>query len=274
MRVVGMVFLFFLSVFILGLCWGSFLNVVGYRLAAQKSLLISRSFCPSCNTVLAWYDIIPVLSWSFLRGKCRTCSQPISALYPFIELSTGFTFMALAYHLFPYGLDVFPTNILIERILSWFTYAVFFSSLIVGMRTDLQAMVVFQITTLWIIPLGLFASWYGLTALTLFESFAGGVLGYGFLWLVSTLFKRFTGKEGMGMGDFEIAALIGSFLGPLGVWFSVMLGSSVGFVVTLIYLYAARKERGTRIPFAPFLAMGALLYFFVEPIIVRLLLRW
>jgi len=101
-----------------------------------------------------------------------------------------------------------------------------------------------------------------MTSVTFTQSCIGAGVGYGILWLIGTVFKKTTGKEGIGEGDFELLAMIGSFLGPIGVWASVMVGSIGGLVVALIYLLITKKGRGTKIPFGPFLALGAILYFF------------
>ena len=125
-------------------------------------------------------------------------------------------------------------------------------------------MVVFQVTTLWLVPIGWLAAAYGLLNVTLLGSFIGSIIGYGLLLVIGFAFKRVTGKQGIGQGDFELLALIGSFLGPIGVWLSVMIGSTAGLLICAPYLFLTKKSRATRIPFVPFLAFGALIYFFFE----------
>jgi leader peptidase (prepilin peptidase)/N-methyltransferase len=249
-------------VFLFGLCWGSFLNMIGYRLVSGDLLLGWRSFCPTCKSILAWFDMIPIFSWAFLRGKCRMCRVPISWLYPFIELITALIVTGLFYYYFLSGIFIFVS--MSWLILSFISHLLFFTALIVATRTDLHDMVIFQGSTLFVIPFGFLASFFGLTRITLIESVIGVIFGYGVLWMIGIIFKIVMKREGIGHGDFEILALIGAFLGLWGVWFSLMLASIVGLFVTGAYLWLSGKSRSTRIPFVPFLALGATLFFFFQ----------
>jgi len=177
-------------------------------------------------------------------------------------------------HIFPEGLHALAAPVIRERMPMMVLYGLFFSALIVGVRTDLQDLVVFQMTTIWLVPLGVIAAFFGFTYVTGLESLAGALLGYGMLWLVAILFRAVANREGVGAGDMEMAALIGSFLGPLGVWFSIMLGSCIGLVVGGGYLLLSARSRATRIPFVPFLALGAALFFFCRPWLLRVFLGW
>src|SRR5690606_13178057 len=112
---------------ILFLCWGSFLNVVGYRLIAGYSIIRPRSFCPHCSQQLAIRDLIPVVSWLMLRGRCRTCNKPISFLYPLIEVITALIFLGLYFFIDPHY---------------WVSYGLLFSALIVTIRTDAETMLI------------------------------------------------------------------------------------------------------------------------------------
>ena len=242
--------------FLLFLCWGSFLNVLGYRLLYGHSLLISRSFCPSCNSTIAWYDLVPVLSWLFLRGNCRTCKTSISWLYPFIELLTALSLTAL-YLTVP--LAYFPA------------YFVLFSILIVTIRTDLQEMLIVRYMTLWVIPLGLLFSFTGCLPISLLESILGAIMGYSILWLVKTVYYFFKKVEGMGEGDLELLAVIGAFTGPVGCWLTVMIGSIFGSLIGILLILITKKSTTLKIPFGPFLALGAMLYVLFQNQIVLLL---
>jgi len=262
------------------LCWGSFLNVVAYRLAAEKDFFTARSYCPECNTMIAWYDNIPVISWVMLGGTCRTCKAPISLLYPFVEILTAFIFTtyiylsSYTYFFTPHfnigsyllGIGLTPTQDFGATV----AYLLFFSALIVATRTDLQALVIPQLVTVWMIPLGVLFSFLGFTAISVQQSMIGSMLGYGALWLIAFIFKRITKKDGLGVGDMELLSMIGSFLGPFGVWFSVMIGSVSGLLFGGLYLVFAGKDRSTRIPFGPFLSLGAVLYFFLHDTLMRI----
>lgn len=254
-----------IAVFILALCWGSFLNMLAHRLLYEKSLLESRSRCPQCNKVIAWYDNIPLVSWIVLKAHCRSCKKPISWLYPSIEIVTAVLLTGLFAVVIPTVPDVYDC-------LSFFCYAVFMSALIASTRTDLEAMLIPQVFTMWLVPFGIIAA--GLTLVNVFftESILGAVVGYGVLWGVAWIFKYATGKEGLGIGDMELLALIGAFLGPVGVWVSLMLASFTGIIIGSLYLVIGKKSRSTRIPFGPFLALGAVCYFFFQPYLLHALL--
>jgi prepilin signal peptidase PulO-like enzyme (type II secretory pathway) len=235
------------------LCWGSFLNVVAYRVLREQSLIKPRSHCPHCNHFLAWYDLIPVFSWIFLKGKCRYCGQPISKLYPFIELLTALVMTLLV--------ALVPTYYMPA-------YLIFFSALIVTIRSDFETMLISQYMTLFIIPVGIACSCTNLLPISIWQSLSGALFGYLFLWSIAQIFLLATRKKGMGDGDFELLALIGSFLGISGAWYSLMIGSIIGSFAGLFMIYRIKATSNTKIPFGPFLAIAAIaltLYQFILP---------
>ncbi len=230
-------------------CWGSFLNVVGYRLIHGISLL-GRSQCVSCHSRIAWYDLIPLISYVILRGRCRSCHERISPLYPFIELVTAVSLTGLYY-----GIEAHYFG----------AYFLFFSALIVTIRTDLETMLIARLMTLPLIPLGFILSCTDHIPLIPLDSILGTAVGFFSLWLISTLFYLFTRKQGIGEGDFELLALIGSFTGMFGVWAALMIGAIMGSITSLAYLtYTGKLERHAKIPFGPFLAFGAMCYVLLE----------
>ncbi len=258
----------FLFIFLIFLCWGSFLNVVAHRSISDQPFLETRSKCPFCNKVIAIYDNIPVLSWCLLKGKCRNCKKPISILYPFIEILTAVVLTGVFFKtFFFYNFFIFS----FISILSFVAYLIFFSALIIGIRTDLQALVIPQIFSLWLIPMGILFSLFDLIDISFYESIVGAILGYGVLWLTAKTFTHFTKKEGLGVGDMELLAMIGAFLGPIGVWFSLLAGSISGLIIAGIYLLITKKATSTKIPFGPFLALGAIIYFFFKEYLFFLL---
>lgn len=281
-----------LAMFIFGLCWGSFLNVVAHRLARGASLFTMRSKCPSCYQVIAWYDNIPVFSYLVLRGRCRLCKEDISVLYPFIELLTGSLFVGLFVHavriqntfigLLTHFGGFIDSNVAGDLVRfyhvlghqfysSFLIYILFFSALVVAIRTDLEAMVIPQCVSIWLVPFAVFFSWSGFMDISWRESMLGALLGYGILWFVAFIFKNMAHKDGMGVGDMELLAMIGAFLGPIGAWAALFIGSIIGFIGGITYLLVAHKHRSTRIPFGPFLAIGAISYFFLKDLITALL---
>ncbi len=234
--------LFLIALFI---CWGSFLNVVGHRLITNEDIVFLRSHCPHCKTTLAWYDLIPLFSWIWLRGRCRYCQEPISYLYPLIELLTVVAGLLLITH-------IEPTY--------WFAYFVFFSALIVSIRTDLEYMLLSQYMNVYLIPLSILCAYFDLLPITPLESMMGAAGGYAFLYFLSFIFRTLTGKECMGDGDIDLLAYIGSCTGIIGCWLSLTIGSLLGSCMGIAYLLYAGKGQGTRIPFGPFLAIGAIIY--------------
>lgn len=241
-------------IFILGLCWGSFINVLAYRLVNQIETIRTRSFCPFCKHTLAWYDLIPVFSYCWLRGSCRYCRKSISWLYPFVELCMGLTAVFLY-------LMVEPQFLI--------AYSIFFSMLLVSVRTDLEALLVFRRATLAIIPFGLAMAFFKMLPLSWIESVIGTLFGYGLMWITRKIFYLIKKQEGLGLGDLDIMALIGAFTGPQGVWCALSIGGLSGVIyasITYIILHLKHKKlsyasfRTIKIPFVPFLALGALVY--------------
>ncbi len=236
-----------LLLFILFLCWGSFLNVVGYRLIRGYSLS-KRSFCPHCRHPLAWYDMIPVISYLALWGRCRNCRNVISILYPFIELLTAtlLTLMVL----------------FIDRHF-WLGYGIFISACIVTVRTDFEKMLISRYMTWGLIPVAFALSFFKLLPLTLTESILGALFGYVVLWLIARLFYALRNIEGMGDGDIDLLAMIGAFTGITGAWSSLLLGSFLGVVASLVHMIFSKRAR-IKIAFGPWLAAGALIYIFFQ----------
>ena len=233
--------------FLFGLMWGSFANVVIHRLPLGESVVHPRSRCPKCRQGIAWYDNVPVLSWLILRGKCRTCGNPISARYPAVELLTGVFFAAIV---FRYGY-------------SWSTleYIVFAWSLIVVSFIDLDLMILPDVFTLSGIVIGLVGA--AINPERDFMAAIWGVfIGGGFLWFVAYLYLVVRKQEGMGGGDIKLLAWIGAVLGWTAVPFVVLVSSLLGSLVGLALAF--RRDTGLKsvIPFGPYLALAALLFLF------------
>lgn len=235
-------------VFVYGLIWGSFINVLAMRTLFGQSLLWPASSCPACKQAIHWYDNLPVASFILLRGKCRSCKAPISWLYPFIEILTGVCAVGLYWG--------------IADPVAYAAYALFLTALLAATRTDLATMLIPQCFSLFLVPVGLVCSWFGILAITSVESLIGAVVGYGILWGIAKLFFMATKREGMGQGDMDLLAGIGAWIGPIGVWITLMIASLVGTILGCAYVFFAGKDRAIRIPFGPFLALGAVGYLF------------
>lgn len=233
--------------FLFGLLWGSFLNVLAHRITFDKNFWAPRSCCPNCNKIIAWYHNIPLISYLLLKGKCATCKTSISLLYPLIELASGICFGLLAYQFLPNQIPIF------------ISYTFLISALLAATRSDLEAMVIPQLFTLYLIPIAIGCSYFKWTSITPHESGLSALLAYGFLWGTARLFKKIKGHEGLGLGDAELLAMIGSFLGISKMWNSLMIGSVSGCIIIGFYLLITKKGHETRIPFGPFLAFGAII---------------
>lgn len=235
-------------IFLFGLAVGSFDNVAIYRIPEGISLWSPRSFCPRCRAQIAWYDNIPLLSYAFLRGRCRRCGEPISLRYPLVELASGLLFLAVFAKL---GLSWQPELI---------PYLLLVTVLIIVSAIDLQHQIIPNRVMYPSIPLGLAAM--GAVALARWDagiflrSLAGLAIGGVPLGLLALLLPR-----GMGMGDAKLAAFTGIFIGYQQItahFLAFLLGSLVG----LILIAAGKKGRKSRIPFGPFLAAGAVMTMF------------
>lgn len=238
----------------LSLCWGSFLGCLSFRITFDKPLFTKRSHCPSCNHIIAWYDNIPLFSWFFLKGSCRTCSARISPIYPFIEFLTAICMTGLFY-------KTFSTSLLTSNVVITFCFhGIFISALIGSTATDLFDMVIPQAFSIYLVPLGVLGAYSGFLGIDHISSMLGAMFGYGFLKLVAYVFKKYTDHEGMGVGDMELLCLIGSFTGLEGCWITLLLASVGGLIIGGAFLHITNQSKRAHIPFGPFLAMGAIVY--------------
>lgn len=228
------------------LCWGSFLNALAYRLVHTNiPLTAQRSHCPHCQHQLAWYDLIPLLSYLQLRGHCRYCHTPISPLYLLIEAGTVLV-------LYPIFTNFAPQY--------WLSYFLLFSALLINIRTDLETYLLSLYTTLYLVPVGWLLAFLGYAPVSLIASLLGAGLGYGLLWGVNRLYHWYSGRQGLGVGDGYLLAAIGAFTGPVSVWFSLMIGAFLGSLYGLTLLTTRRHTLTSILPFGPCLAAGAIIF--------------
>lgn len=234
---------------IIGLCIGSFLHALAHRIAFDKPVLLPRSHCPKCNTLITWYHNIPVLSWLMLQGQCYTCKNNISWIYPIIELVTAIN-SVLIWHYMP-----------LQSPWSGACYSIFIAALIISTTTDLHTMTIPQIASLWIAPIGIAAAATSLLKISLLQSIIGSMIGYLSLWIINFIFKKMRGINGIGIGDMELFCMIGAFIGPLGLWHTLLI-ASIGGSITGGILRLINKEASLILPFGPFLALGACCHLF------------
>lgn len=231
-----------LLIFTGGIIWGSFLNSIAYRLLNPNFFSYRYSVCPHCKKRLRWYHLIPLLSFYALRGSCGFCQKNISGLYPLIEAITGCTALALYWYT--------PESY-------WLAYGVLFSALIISIRTDLEELVIIPYVSIYLVPLGWLFSAFNFLPISLLSSILTSSISYLLLWVCAHIFYRTTGTQGMGEGDFDLIALIGSFLGPIHTLYALAGAAWTGAIFGALYGFYIRNWR-TPIPFGPFLALGAL----------------
>ncbi len=252
----------FIVACVLGLLVGSFLNVVIYRLpimmerdwraqcadllnqpAATPSepfnLILPRSNCPHCGHQIAVLENIPILSYIWQRGKCTACQQNISLRYPLIEASSAFLATITAWH---FG---FGWPLLGALVLTW--------ALLACAMIDFDHQLLPDNITLPLLWVGLLCNVFGLYT-DIESSVIGAIAGYLLLWSVYWLFKLFTGKEGMGYGDFKLLAMLGAWMGWQALPIIVLISSFVGAVVGITLIILRGHDKNVPIPFGPYLA--------------------
>jgi len=254
---------------ILGLMVGSFLNVVIHRLpkmmerdwhaqcaelngqtpatVAPYNLVVPRSACPHCGHAIGALENIPVLSYLFLKGKCKGCGAAISMRYPVVEAICGILSAYAAWH---FG---FGTAGIAAIVFIWVLIALTF--------IDFDTQLLPDDITLPLLWLGLLLNLNGVFT-SLPDAVIGAVAGYLVLWSVYWAFKLATGKEGMGFGDFKLLAAIGAWFGWTMLPLVILLSSLVGAVVGIALIAFAKHGRNIPIPFGPYLAGGGLIALF------------
>jgi len=227
---------------------GSFLNVVILRLPDQEqSIVFPASHCPKCQASLSWYENIPILSYIFLRGKCRHCSSTISCQYPLVELMMALLTVALV-HTF----SLSPAT---------GGYFLFCAALLVIIFIDIHHQIIPDVISLPGIILGVLFSLVSDTV-SWQNSLIGVALGGGVLYAIALFYYLLRKVDGMGGGDIKLLAMIGAWLGWQSLPFVILVSSLSGTIVGLIAMTSQKKGGQTRIPFGPFLSGAALLYTF------------
>jgi leader peptidase (prepilin peptidase)/N-methyltransferase len=238
-----------LGAVLVGLCFGSFLNVCILRLPHDQSLLRPRSTCPQCKQPIAWRDNIPVVSWLWLRGKCRWCHKPISVQYPVIEALVGVLF---GVSVLAYGPSLHAVS------------ASVFGTLLLGIAiTDARHYLIPDEFSLGGLVLGL-ALALGGGVPGFLQALLGAAVGFALLWTVAQAGAWVFKEEAMGGGDIKMMAMVGSFVGWRGVLLTVFAGAALG---SLIFVPLSIKKKRL-VPFGVFLAVGAVVtYVFGDAIL-------
>jgi len=261
----------YIFTFIFGAVIGSFLNVCIYRLPREESIVFPPSHCTSCGSGIKFYHNIPIIGFLLLRGKCATCKEGISFMYPFVEFLAGALFLGT---LFSFGLT-----------LHTLFYTAFIFSLIVITFIDLEHLIIPNVISYPGILVGLIfnalitdwplagkaidylrADYSSILAVIvqvpILDSLFGVILGGGILLLIAYSYEKLRGREGMGMGDVKLLAMIGAFLGIQGVVFVILVSSILGTVVGLSMILLQKGDFKYALPFGPFLSIAAVVYIF------------
>lgn len=235
--------------FLFGLVFGSFLNVVIYRVPRQLSVVTPRSACPNCGAGIRAYDNIPVLSWVILRGRCRDCGHPISARYAIVELLCGFLFVSAYYHSAPLESSL--------QLWVFLKLAIFFFTLLGLIFIDFEHHLLPDVMTLPGLIVGLIFSLkvpvgglpgfvtnrllslrWPLPAISLLSSIGGAAVGALFIYAVGEIYFRVRHIEGMGFGDVKLMGMVGAFLGTkltlVTIFAGAILGTLFGLTATLL----------------------------------------
>ena len=265
---------------VIGLCVGSFLNVVIHRLpkmmergwadqcaelagrepipGPRYDLVVPRSACPACGHAIGALENVPVLSWLALRGRCRACRAPISPRYPIVELAAGALALAAVWQFGPGAKGLAACALL------WALLALAF--------IDADTQLLPDDITLPLLWGGLAANLFGLFV-PLASAVIGAMAGYLALWAVYWLFKLIRGKEGMGYGDFKLLAALGAWLGwpmlPQIVLVSSVLGAAGGILMIVL----KGRDKAVPLPYGPWLAGAGAVALFFGPAINALYLR-
>lgn len=231
-------------VFWFGISFGSFLNVLIYRLPAGKSLIRPPSKCPHCESRIKFYDNIPIISYIILGGKCRRCKKSISLRYPFIEILSG---LLTVYAIYSFGFSVKG----IEAVLLSLAFlAIFF--------IDLDHTIIPDVFTIPGILIGLALGFLPGAIVGWQQSLIGIAVGAGAFILVGIMGRIIFKKEALGFGDVKYAAMVGAFLGWKYLLLMLIIASFLGSIIGIAIIYlGGKKGKSTYIPFGPFLTVGA-----------------
>ncbi|MFJ7735038.1 prepilin peptidase [Lysinibacillus sp. NPDC097287] len=229
-------------VFVFGLVFGSFFNLVGLRVPMKESIVAPTSHCMTCQRQLKVLDLVPVLSFLCLAGKCRGCGQKISWIYPFMELVTGVLF-AFAYWQLGFSAE-FAVAIL------------FISLLVIIVVSDVAYMLIPDKVLLFFLPLLVIGRM--VSPLTpWWDSLLGAFVLFGILYSIAVL-----SRGGMGGGDIKLFFLIGLVLGTLGSLLTLFLAAVIGMIVGIVVLRSRGQGRKTPVPFGPSIALAAIIVYF------------
>ncbi|MFO7952359.1 MAG: prepilin peptidase [Bacillota bacterium] len=245
----------FIILFAIGLCFGSFLNVIVYRLPKKLSLINPPSRCPSCSYRLGWPELLPLFGYLWIKGRCRQCKVKISPRYPLAELATGLLFVfVFAYYSWSLEFIAYLTLLFLLLVISLIDLEhrvvpnqIIAAGFIAGLIFYLPRLADFIIA----VPAWLIAE------RSLADAFFGMLLGSGVMFVIFLV-----SRGGMGAGDLKLMALIGFFVGLRGTAMVMLLGFMIGALTGIYFMITGRLTRKDALPFAPFLSLATLIEIF------------
>ncbi len=250
-----------LVVGILGSLWGSFANVCIYRLPLKGGVVRGRSFCPKCKKKIFWYENIPILSYLILGGKCSKCKKKISLQYLLVETISIISFLIIYYL---YGITL--TTILL---------IILFLSFLIIFFIDLKHYIIPDILTFPMMAIGFFKSFDpNLNPIfpNYINSLIGGIFGYLIIWSIILFYKKIRNKEGMGLGDAKLLAVIGFWFGWISIPFIIFLSSAIALIIVIPDLLKKSKKLSSQIPFGPYIIIATLIFIVFRDDFLNLLL--
>ena len=243
----------FIFVLVLGALWGSFANVCIYRLPLEKGVSSGRSFCPKCNKIITWKDNVPIISFLFLKGKCRNCNKKISSQYLTVEVISILLFLSIYYL---YGISI---TTLLLMILGLSFLIIFF--------IDFKHYIIPNVLTFSMMLLGFIKSFVpDLHPMfpNYLNSLIGGIFGYGIIWSIIFFYKQVRKKEGMGLGDAKLLSAIGFWFGWFSIPFVIFLSSIIALLSVAPSLINKSRKFSSQIPFGPYIIVATLIYLIFE----------
>ena len=232
--------------FIIGTIFGSFLNVVIYRVPNQISIIKPRSYCPKCKKMIPFYRNIPIISFLLQKGRCNNCSMPISLIYPLTEFIIGLFFL-IGLHYFQY----------IESFSFILVASLLYTISIIDYKYYIIPLELSFITLIALLPNII------ISTNSLFYIY-GLLVGLGYLLFIYTITWAITKKEPLGLGDIQLIALLGLWLGPLKILITIFLSACIGIIYWIMLYFISGYEKNRKLPFGTFLSLSAIIIYLTK----------
>lgn len=240
----------YILVAILGLCVGSFLNVVIYRIPNNMNLAYPASHCPKCQEKIKWYDNIPVLSYIFLGGKCRHCKEKITVRYLLVEVLNALLWLLSAYVFWKESAVYSIVIMLVSSVLICITFI------------DIEHLIIYDRFQIMLLILAIIAIFFD-KRVNLDSKLIGFIFGALFFMIMHVGAKVVLKKDGLGGGDVKLAAICGLLLGFDRGFVAIIIASVMGSVVLLIVNRIRKDKKSQEYPFAPFIVLGVMISLYI-----------